>query len=72
MILQLTINTDCEKLKQCICAAWQKAYDEELKESVINPFEVGEKVMEADLIRMLAGSCLGELCKDGCVMEVVE
>ena len=73
MILQLTIQTDPEKLKDCICSAWQLDSGDPLHPSLIKPFKVGDKVLSSDVENMTKGSCLAELIKgEDFVMEVIE
>ena len=52
MILQLTIQVDEDKVKECIAAAWQARYGTELSVDKIN---------DTDIENMLMGSSFGEL-----------
>jgi len=62
--IAIVISTTQEKLKQCIAAAWQKKYGEELSPDVIKEFAVGENVTDNDIKNILLGSSLGEIAKE--------
>ncbi len=61
MILQLTIQVDEDKVKECIAAAWQARYGTELSVDKISPIKVKDKINDTDIENMTTGSCLGEL-----------
>ncbi len=61
MIITMTINTEQEKLKRCIAAAWQNRNGDELPIEDIKDFAIRDEVTKTDIENMLLGSSLGEL-----------
>jgi len=66
----MTIKTTDEEYKRCVCAAYQKAFGDQITPSELRPTENGLEVDHTDIKNMLAGSCIAELIGDDVEMTV--
>lgn len=61
MRLILEINTEEQKLKECIAIAWEKRFGEVILPQDMPPFKEDYVMLPVDLQNILLGSCLAEL-----------
>ena len=59
--IEFVIETTEEEYQTCVCAAWEKAYNEVISPEDLRPTTDRLLVADTDIDNMLAGSCFGEI-----------